>query len=501
MNQTSAAMLPELPLAALLRWQMLPRRSADGRLLIARASAPDAALTAWLDARLGEPWQWLACAEGAVQEALAAASDTYRALAEVQPGNASTTPEEARISLDSLAIEDNPVVRLVDSTLHDAVADGASDIHIEASPDGLSIKFRIDGALREAGGVHEAGGRVVAEQVVSRIKVLADLDIAETRVPQDGRFKVALDGQGEAPIDFRVSVMPSLHGEDVVLRILDKRRLAEGDGRLSLAALGFASAQADVLRRLAARPHGMLLLAGPTGSGKTTTLYALLVESAQASEKTITIEDPVEYQLPGILQVPVNERKGLNFARGLRSVLRHDPDRIMVGEIRDPETAEIAVQAALTGHLVLSSVHANGVFEVVQRFTHMGIDLHALSTSLIGVVAQRLVRLNCPACRVPAAASDALTERLALGPEARQLLRAGRGCPACRGSGCRGRRAVAQHLILDDELREAIVGQLPIRQLKQLARARGVSDWAESLRPLLLSGDISPAEAARALAD
>lgn len=501
MNEIALICLPELPLTALLRWQMLPLRAASGALRLARVEPPDAVLIAWLDARLGEPWHWQPCADDWLQEQLALASDTYRALSEVPSAAVPAGIAEARITLNSLAVEDNPVVRLVDSTLHDAVADGASDIHLEACPNGLSIKFRIDGSLLEVGGVNEAGGRALAEQVVSRIKVLADLDIAETRVPQDGRFKVALDGQGEQPIDFRVSVMPSLHGEDVVLRILDKRRLAAVDGRLSLAALGFPEAQAGELRRLAGRPHGMLLLTGPTGSGKTTSLYALLIETAQASEKTITIEDPVEYQLPGVLQVPVNERKGLNFARGLRSILRHDPDRIMVGEIRDPETAEIAVQAALTGHLVLSSVHANGVFEVIQRFTHMGIDLYALSASLIGIVAQRLLRLNCSHCLVPAEAGERLAERLALSADERLRLRRGQGCPACRGSGTRGRLAVAQHLVLDDELREAIVGRMPIRQLKHLAAERGVTDWSVGLRPRLLSGEISPEEAARALAD
>jgi general secretion pathway protein E len=493
--------LPALPLGALLRWQILPLRTSAGELRIACAEAPEAALVAWLDGRLAEPWRWQEWPAGRIEEYLARQVESYRALGELGAGGEAEASEGEAISLDSLAFEENRVVRLVNSTLHDAVADGASDIHFEATREGLAIKFRIDGRLIDVGCISESGGRQQAEQVVSRIKVLADLDIAETRIPQDGRFKIVLAGQGGGGIDFRVSVMPSLHGEDVVLRILDKRRLADEGASLTLSRLGFPDDQAESLRRLAGRPHGMLLVTGPTGSGKTTTLYALLMETASPGEKTIAIEDPAEYQLPGVLQIPVNERKGLTFARGLRSILRHDPDRIMVGEIRDPETAEIAVQAALTGHLVLSSVHANGVFEVVQRFTHMGVDLHALSTCLIGIVAQRLVRLNCPDCREAAAIDDALAGRLGLSGEDRRRLRRGRGCATCRATGAVGRRAVAQHLALDDALREAIVDRLPVRRLKQLAAEQGLVGWCDILRPLLLSGDLSPEEAERALAD
>lgn len=502
MHNATPDRLQELPLSALLRWQLIPLRSPEGRLLIARAEAPQPLLQAWLDGHLPEPWRWMPATESWIADMLDGQAESYRALDEVvQVDGELANDGETGISLASLAIEENRVVRLVNSTLHDAVADGASDIHFEATLDGLVIKFRIDGMLVQVGEIRETGGRQQAEQVVSRIKVLAELDIAETRIPQDGRFKILLGKQGEAPIDFRVSVMPSLHGEDVVLRILDKRRLASDAGSLSLAALGFDAGQTQILRNLAEQPHGMVLVTGPTGSGKTTSLYALLIETARATEKTIAIEDPVEYQLPGILQIPVNEKKGLTFARGLRSILRHDPDRIMVGEIRDPETAEIAVQAALTGHLVLSSVHANGVFEVIQRFTHMGIDLHALATCLNGIVAQRLVRLNCQHCRQAQEASAIQLAQLGLSGQTGLRFQAGRGCPACRGTGMAGRHAIAQYLVLDDALREAIVAQMPVRQLKQLAADQGCTTWADAVHPLLLNGRISIEEGRRALAN
>lgn len=493
---------PEIPLAAQLRWKILPIRQADGALLIAGADAPDALLVAWLDAHLTEAWRWQHVDSARIDDGLANQTEKYRALGELNLINDATShSQETGISLNSLVSEENRTVRLVNSTLHDAVADGASDIHFEATPDGCEIKFRIDGLLVPAGSVRAADGRQLSEEVVSRIKVLAELDIAETRIPQDGRFKMSLEKLGSKTIDFRVSVMPSLHGEDVVLRILDKRRLAAEAKHLSLSLLGFSEEQAGILRSLGERPHGMVLVTGPTGSGKTTSLYALLLETARSSEKTISIEDPVEYQLPGILQIPVNEKKGLTFARGLRSILRHDPDRIMVGEIRDPETAEIAVQAALTGHLVLSSVHANGVFEVIQRFTHMDIDLHAVAACLNGVVAQRLVRLNCPHCRRHESVTPNQLQQIGLSQNYESVFRVGTGCAACRGTGRMGRKAIAQCLVLNDALREAIVAQQSLRQLKSLAAEQGTTTWAEAVHTLLIQGDLCFDEIRRALAN
>jgi general secretion pathway protein E len=298
---------------------------------------------------------------------------------------------------------------------------------------------------------------------------MAELDIAERRIPQDGRFRAR---SRERDIDFRVSIMPSVHGEDAVIRILDKRALAGERGRLTLEQLGLEAAIVSTIRRLCGEPHGMLLVTGPTGSGKTTTLYGAISEINNGLDKIVTIEDPVEYDLPGVLQIPVNEKKGLTFARGLRSILRHDPDRIMVGEIRDPETAEIAVQSALTGHLVLTSVHANNVFDVIGRFMHMGVDTFNLCSALNAVMAQRLVRLLCTPC-------------------------GGRGCARCRGVGFQGRKAIAQMLVLTDELRELIVSRAPARTLKEAASRNGVQSLREAAAVLVRRGETTQEEADR----
>jgi general secretion pathway protein E len=304
-------------------------------------------------------------------------------------------------------------------------------------------------------------GAELAEQVISRIKVMSELDIAERRVPQDGRFKARRDGR---EIDFRVSIMPSVFGEDAVLRILDRRALSDQLQGLTLDALGFSSEMKISLRNLASQPYGMVLVTGPTGSGKTTTLYAVISESNKGQDKIITIEDPVEYQLPGVLQIPVNEQKGLSFARGLRSILRHDPDRIMVGEIRDPETAEIAIQSALTGHLVYTTVHANNALDVLGRFVHMGIDPYNLVSALNAVMAQRLVRLLCASCK-------------------------GKGCKECRNTGYRGRKAIGELLVLNDEMRELIVARAPARKLKEAACAAGTVPLREAALRLVEAGD------------
>ncbi len=374
------------------------------------------------------------------------------------------------ISLTSIASDESQVVRLVNSTLYDAHSNRVSDIHFENSLRGLTVKYRIDGVISTARALPDAG---LAEQVVSRLKVMAELDIGEKRIPQDGRFSVSLQAR---EVDFRVSIMPGLFGEDAVLRILDRQSLTTNMAQLNLDMLGIDATTSQVMRRLANQPYGMLLVTGPTGSGKTTTLYATLSEIKRGDDKIITIEDPVEYQLEDILQIPVNEKKGLTFARGLRSILRHDPDRILVGEIRDRETAEIAIQAALTGHLVYTTVHANNVFDVLSRFRHMQIDPYSFVSALNGVVAQRLVRLVCPHCAVPFTPDDTLLQdshvtrdQLADG----QLMK-GTGCAHCRGSGYRGRRALAEVLVLDDDLRDAILQQVPASQLKEMARQRGM---------------------------
>src|SRR5207237_1246066 len=374
------------------------------------------------------------------------------------------------LSLASISADSSPVVKLVHSTVYDALKAGASDIHLETRPGGLEVRYRLDGVLVH---VVTLGGTDLCEQVISRVKVMSELDIADRRVPQDGRFRLALKGR---PIDFRVSVMPSVHGEDAVLRILDKQALTDELQGLRLDALGFQGDVVKRLRRLSELPYGMLLVTGPTGSGKTTTRYAAISEPNTGRDKIVTIEDPVEYQLPGVLQIPVNEKKGLTFARGLRSILRHDPDKIMVGEIRDPETAQIAIQSALTGHLVFTTVDANNVFDVVSRFVHMGVDSHGFVSALSAVMAQRLVRIVCEQCSEAYMPSRELLEEshVPIVTSASYKFRKGRGCGHCRGTGYHGRKAVGELMVLNDEIREAIVSRVPVRQLKELAHQAGV---------------------------
>lgn len=397
------------------------------------------------------------------------------------------------LSLKSINEGTSQVVRLVHSTLYDAHKSQASDIHLEMVTGALSIKYRIDGVLSSIGVIQGAN---LAEQVISRIKVMSDLDIAERRIPQDGRFKVSIQGR---EIDFRVSIMPSIFGEDAVLRILDRQALSDHVEGLTLNQLGFNAVAIASLRRLSSEPYGMLLVTGPTGSGKTTSLYAAISEVNKGHDKIITIEDPIEYQLSGVLQIPVNEKKGLTFARGLRSILRHDPDKIMVGEIRDSETAQIAIQAALTGHLVFTTVHANNVFDVIGRFSHMGVDPYSFVSALNGIAAQRLVRLLCSHCAVAERPDDALiTESgIDLGQAASYNFRAGKGCGQCRGSGYRGRNAIVEILFLNDEIRELIVAQEPIRKIKEAAKNNGTRFLREAALEMVKDGSTSLEEANR----
>ncbi|SCX03144.1 general secretion pathway protein E [Nitrosomonas eutropha] len=397
------------------------------------------------------------------------------------------------LSLKTIHEGTSQVVRLVHSTLYDAHKSQASDIHLETTPGALSIRYRIDGVLTSIGTMQ---GTDLAEQVISRIKVMSDLDIAERRIPQDGRFKVSIQGR---EIDFRVSVMPSIFGEDAVLRILDRQALTDHIEGLTLNQLGFNVTAIASIRRLSAEPYGMLLVTGPTGSGKTTSLYAAISEVNHGQDKIITIEDPIEYQLPGVLQIPVNEKKGLTFARGLRSILRHDPDKIMVGEIRDAETAQIAIQAALTGHLVFTTVHANNVFDVIGRFAHMGVDPYSFVSALNGIVAQRLVRLLCPNCMVSEQPDHQMIEESGIPLEQAEQFdfNSAKGCGHCRGSGYRGRSAIAEILLLNDEIRELIIAQAPIRRIKEAARLNGTHFLREAALDMVKSGQTSLQEANR----
>jgi len=480
------ALLDRLPLTEALQREAVAVRTPRGEECAVVADPFDRNRQAWLDERLrGLPVCLTHPADLAAY--LGRFEDQTRAIDSIAGGALAATVDDRAVetlSLAKISESSSVVVRLVNSTLYDAFRIHASDVHLETTPAGLVIKYRIDGVLDHAGSVQ---GLDLAEQIISRVKVMAELDIAERRVPQDGRFKVAIGGR---QIDFRVSVMPSIFGEDAVLRILDKQELADQLQGVRLNNLGFDDPTIRVLRRLSAEPHGMLLVTGPTGSGKTTTLYAMITEINKGRDKIITIEDPVEYQLPGVLQIPVNEKKGLTFARGLRSILRHDPDKIMVGEIRDGETAQIAVQSALTGHLVFTTIHANNVFDVIGRFMQLGVDPYSFVSALNAIVAQRLLRLSCPHCAVECKPDADLLAESGIAPESIAGLRLieSPGCERCRGTGYRGRTAIAEMLILDDQIRQLIVERQPIARLKQAARAKGTHLLRESALDLVRQG-------------
>lgn len=419
---------------------------------------------------------------------LAHHESTMRAMHGMQDSDQVTTQVEQgieEISLRSISEDTSQVVKFVRSTLHDALKIGASDIHLETDPHGLKVKYRIDGVLSQEGGLQ---GLTLAEQAISRIKVMSELDIAEKRIPQDGRFKVLMQGR---EVDLRVSIMPSAYGEDAVLRVLDRKALSDEMNGLSLATLGFESHIMERFRQLSEAPYGMVLVTGPTGSGKTTTLYGIISEINDGREKIVTIEDPVEYQLPGVLQIPVNEKKGLTFARGLRSILRHDPDKIMVGEIRDTETAQIAIQSALTGHLVFSTVHANNVFDVIGRFTNMQVDPYSFVSAMNGIMAQRLVRINCPHCAVAYIPDHSLLQKSGLQAGSLQDFHfiKSQGCGQCHGTGYKGRKAVAELLCFNDEIRELIVAREPVRRVKEAARLNGTCSMRESALQLVQRGE------------
>ena len=484
----------KLPPAEATRRNCLVVHEGD-HLLAVFADPFDATLRGWLEMRLPGPLEWALTPAADLANHTARRAEALRAIDAVLPDTQHGSHSEQGIdtlSYVTISEDTSPVVRLVHSTVYDALRGGASDIHLETTASGLLVRYRLDGVLVN---IAPVPGAELAEQVISRIKVMSELDIAERRVPQDGRFKIAFEGR---PIDFRVSIIPSIFGEDAVLRVLDKKALTQMSG-LRLDVLGFHNGIVSELRKLATLPYGMLLVTGPTGSGKTTTLYGAISETQTGRDKIVTIEDPVEYQLPGVLQIPVNEKKGLTFARGLRSILRHDPDKIMVGEIRDPETAQIAIQSALTGHLVFTTVHANNVFDVVSRFVHMGVDTYSFVSALSGVLAQRLVRVICPQCCVSFLPSIQHLEEsgVSIASTNSYRFRKGQGCAHCRGTGYRGRKAVGELLVLNDEIREAIVNRAPVRQLKELAQQAGVRLLRASALDLVRCGQTTLEEVNR----
>ena len=451
----------------------------------------------WIEAHLRQrrihQAQWALASAGDLKAVLATHEKNVRAIDSLvvhDDAVVSTNEKGIAISLQAIDSDDSMVVKLVNSTIYDALKAQASDIHLETQPNGMIIKYRVDGVLTE---VSKVDGLETANQVISRIKIISELDIAERRIPQDGRFKVIAQARS---IDFRVSIMPSIFGEDGVLRVLDRYQLSGQQSGLTLDGLGFSADDIGFIRTMAAKPYGLLLVTGPTGSGKTTTLYAVLSEIHTGLDKIITIEDPVEYQVPGVLQIPVNEAKGLTFARGLRSILRHDPDKIMVGEIRDPETAQIAVQAALTGHQVFTTVHANNVFDVLGRFSNMGVDAYSFVSALNGIVAQRLLRVNCAHCSVDdVPTAEALKESGLLAEQLHSWkFRRGMGCAQCRGTGFKGRKAIAETLPLTDELRDLIAEHAPMTRIKSVAQKAGVQTLRKAALTLVRNGETTLGE-------
>src|SRR5215468_5867937 len=481
--------LKSVPADLMFRYNFLPYRRDGDRLVLVMADPTDIPVVDELSLLLQTPVQPAVGTPSAIQEALKRGQGTTRVLEQasesfkIQILRDDDNGDEV-LSIDKIQSDQSPIIRLVDSTIFDALNRRASDIHIETRDAEVVIKYRIDGVLQPA-------MKPIAKEhhstIISRIKVMAELDIAEKRVPQDGRFRVRIRGRS---IDFRVSIMPSVHGEDAVIRILDKESLSKQFASLRLDILGFDEKELARFRRFIREPYGMVLVTGPTGSGKTTTLYAALSEIKTEEDKIVTIEDPVEYQLRGITQIPVNEKKGLTFARGLRSILRHDPDKVMVGEIRDPETADIAIQSALTGHLVFTTVHANNVIDVLGRFLNMKIEPYNFVAALNCVLAQRLVRNICVHCKKPAKVTREQLIESAMDPNlaGSGAFFEGTGCIECGGTGFKGRTAICELLDLSDNIREIILARRPSSEVKKAAREEGMRSLRESAVERVLAG-------------
>jgi type IV pilus assembly protein PilB len=470
----------------MFRYNFVPlEETADGRLAIAIADPSQLMMIDEISLLLAKRIVTKVATLAQISEILKKTEQSKRVLEDASEGFTLAVVHEEEggdesISIDKLTAQGDmsPIIRLVDTTIFTALQRRASDIHIETQDDSVGIKFRIDGVLTQA---MPPIAKEHHSTIISRIKVMSELDISERRVPQDGRFRVKY-GQPERPIDFRVSIMPSIHGEDAVLRVLDKESMSEKFRSLTLDVVGFDEDDLRKFRRYIKEPYGMVLVTGPTGSGKTTTLYAAVNEIKTEEDKIITIEDPVEYQIRGITQIPVNEKKGLTFARGLRSILRHDPDKIMVGEIRDTETAQIAIQSALTGHLVFTTVHANNVVDVLGRFLNMGVEPYNFVSALNCILAQRLVRLICNSCREVVHYPADVLEASGLDPDqwSKVSFYEGQGCIECAGTGFRGRSAIHELLDLSDRIREMILARKPTSEIRRAAREEGMRFLRES---------------------
>jgi len=473
-----------IPVDLMFRYNFVPLHAQNGSLDIALADPRNLALIDELGLLLNKKLRVKVATLSQISDLLKKTEQSQRVLEEVTEGFTldvvgDEDNQDETLSIDRLSAADSdiaPVIKLVDTTIFNALERRASDIHIESRDQEVAIKYRIDGVL------HYAMAPIAKDwhsTIISRIKVMSELDIAERRVPQDGRFRVRYKGR---LIDFRVSIMPTIHGEDAVLRVLDKESMSEKFSKLSLEVVGFSENDLTKFRRYISEPYGMVLVTGPTGSGKTTTLYAALSEIKNDEDKSITIEDPVEYQVKGITQIPVNEKKGLTFARGLRSILRHDPDKIMVGEIRDQETAQIAINSALTGHLVFTTVHANNVLDVLGRFLNMGVEPYNFVSALNCILAQRLVRIICEFCRKPVEYPESMIVESGLNPEEWRhiTMYEGSGCFECGGTGFRGRTAIHELLDLSDKIREMIMEKRSTAEIKRLAREEGMTFLRDS---------------------
>jgi type IV pilus assembly protein PilB len=473
-----------VPVDLMFRYNFVPIHAADGSLEIALADPRNLNMVDELGILLGKRLKVRVATLSQISDLLKKTEQSQRVLEEVTEGftlnviGEEENPDET-LSIDKLTAEDSdiaPIIKLVDTTIFNALERRASDIHIETRDNEVAIKYRIDGVLNYA---MPPIAKDWHSTIISRIKVMSELDIAERRVPQDGRFRVRYKSR---LIDFRVSIMPTVYGEDAVLRVLDKESMSEKFSKLTLDVVGFSDADIAKFRRYIKEPYGMVLVTGPTGSGKTTTLYAAINEIKNDEDKIITIEDPVEYQIKGITQIPVNEKKGLTFARGLRSILRHDPDKILVGEIRDQETAQIAINAALTGHLVFTTVHANNVLDVLGRFLNMGVEAYNFVSALNCILAQRLVRVICPHCKTRVVYPNEYLVESGLKPEewAAVNLYEGKGCFECGGTGFRGRTAIHELLDLSERIREMILDKRPSSEIRRVAREEGMTFLRES---------------------
>ncbi len=472
------------------RHPFVPVKDEAGALTIAISDPQNLLALDELEILLNRPLHYVVSSRSAIQAALERSEGSSQALRELEAEYRSVLVKEDErgeevLTVDHFGEDQSPVVKLLDTIMLSAMQRRASDIHIEATDRATTVKFRVDGILVSAMDPLDVK---LHPPLVSRLKVMSDLDIAERRVPQDGSFRMRLDRK---TVDFRVSILPSVFGESVVIRILDREAITTGVSTLRLDRLGFNPEDLKRFRRAITRPYGMVLVTGPTGSGKTTTLYAAISEMNIQEDKLITIEDPVEYQLPGVVQIPVNEKKGLTFARGLRSILRHDPDKIMVGEIRDAETAQIAIQSALTGHLVLTTVHANNVFDVIGRFASMGIDSYNFLAALTCVLAQRLIRMICPDCRHQVPLDQALAEESGLDYDEFKgaPFYEGKGCSECHDTGYRGRKCITEFLDLTDEIKEMILADRALSEIRYRAVTDGMITLRQSAVKKVLAGE------------